>query len=133
LIEQYVATLDRREFDVWLGLFTADGYYAVIREVELRQDNNVVLIGEDMKRLGGRISSGRERDLRRTVHMISGVRVAQGGEEASAAFALWYDGISTYAGRYLFKLERGGAGPRIRHVTVVLDNDMIHQPIYMPI
>lgn len=133
LIEQYVSTLDRREFDEWLGLFTADGYYALIREVELRQDNNVVLIGEDMKRLRGRVSSGLERDLRRTVHMISGVRIAQGGDEASAAFALWYDGVATYAGRYLFKLEQTGAGPLIRHVTVVLDNDMIHQPIYMPI
>ncbi len=133
LIDAYIVTLDRREYDAWLALFTPDGYYAVLREVELRQDNNVVLIGEDMKRLRGRVSSGTERDPRRTVHMVSGIRVAESAEQASASFALWYDGVSTYAGRYLFKLSSAGGSLRIRHATVVLDNDMIHQPIYLPI
>lgn len=133
LLDEFILTLDRREFDAWLALFTADGYYAVLREVELRKGNNVVLIGEDMKRLRGRVSSGVDRDLRRTVHMVSGLRVADDGGEASASFALWYDGISTYAGRYQFVLAGEGPALRLKHVTVVLDNEMIHQPIYLPI
>ena len=133
LVDTFVATLDRDEFDAWLGLFADDGYYAVLRQLELIQDNNVVLIGEDMKRLRARIESGRERDKRRTVHMVSGVRVAAGGNEVSAAFALWYDGIPTYSGRYLFELSGASGAWRIRKCTVVLDNDIIRAPIYMPI
>ena len=135
LFDTFVARLDRGEFDAWLELFAADGYYALLRHLELIQDNNVVLIGEDMKRLRARIASGKDRDRRRTVHMVSGVRVAADGAEASAAFALWYDGIPTYAGRYLLELDgaaTGNAG-RIRRCTVVLDNDIITAPIYMPI
>ena len=133
-IDHFVSHLDRGEFDAWLELFAPDGYYALLRHVELVQDNNVVLIGEDMKRLRARIASGKDRDKRRTVHMISGVRAGAGGKSMSAAFALWYDGIPTYAGRYLFDLAGAGDGPmRIKRCTVVLDNDLISAPIYMPI
>ena len=82
-VDTFVSTLDRAEFDQWLELFAADGYYAVVRQLELIQDNNVVLIGEDMKRLRARIASGRDRDNRRTVHSVSGVRVAAAGDEIS--------------------------------------------------
>jgi 3-phenylpropionate/cinnamic acid dioxygenase small subunit len=132
-VDTFVSTLDRAEFDQWLELFAADGYYAVLRQLELVQDNNVVLIGEDMKRLRARIASGRDRDKRRTVHSVSGVRVAAAGDEISAAFTLWYDGIPTYAGRYLFAVTGTGDAVRIRKCTVVLDNDIIRAPIYMPI
>jgi 3-phenylpropionate/cinnamic acid dioxygenase small subunit len=134
-VDTFVSTLDRGEFDEWLALFGDDGYYACLRQLEYIQDNNVVLIGEDMKRLRARIESGRDRDKRRTVHMVSGVRVAANGNDVSAAFALWYDGIPTYAGRYLFELSDAGAGGtrHIKRCTVILDNELIRAPIYMPI
>jgi 3-phenylpropionate/cinnamic acid dioxygenase small subunit len=132
LLDQYGSCLDRGEFEQWLAMFTADGYYAVLREEELKQDNNVVLIGEDMKRLVARIQSGAERDKRRMVHMWSGVRV-DGAAKASASFAMWYDGIPAYAGRVLLELASDESGLRIRHCTIVLHNDLVHVPIYMPI
>jgi 3-phenylpropionate/cinnamic acid dioxygenase small subunit len=105
----------------------------VLRQLELIEDNNVVLIGEDMKRLRARIASGKDRDKRRTVHSVSGVRVSATGDEISAAFGLWYDGIPTYAGRYLFEMSGAGDARRIGKCTVVLDNEVIRAPIYMPI
>jgi 3-phenylpropionate/cinnamic acid dioxygenase small subunit len=133
IVDAYTSALDCGEMDAWLGLFAADGYYAVVRYVEFIQDNNVLLIGEDMKRLRARIESGRERDRRRMVHMVSGIRVEAAPLQATASFAMWYDGIPGYAGHYRLQLAREGDGLRIRQCTVVLDNDVIHTPIYMPI
>ncbi len=133
LIDAYTSALDLRELDAWLALFPEDGYYACVRWVEYEQGNNVVLIGEDMKRLRARVQAGKTQDRRRMAHMISGVRVSTAGDEASAVFAMWYDGVATYTGRYRFELERKESKLLIRRCTVILDNEVITAPIYMPI
>ena len=132
LVEDYISTLDNREFDAWLDLYGEDGYYAVLRRVEQDAQNNLVLVGEDMKRLRARVQSGARRDLRRTVHTIGWVR---GLSEASgnAGFALWIDGVPAYAGEYRFEVATTPAGMRLRKCTVIIDNAMIRQPIFVPI
>lgn len=133
LIDAYTGALDMRELDSWLALFSEDGYYACLRWVEDQQGNNVVLIGEDMKRLRARVQAGASQDRRRMVHATSAVRVSPQGDAASAVFALWYDGLATYAGRYRLELKREGPRLLIRRCTVILDNEIITTPIYMPI
>jgi len=133
LVDDYVAALDARRFDDWLGLYAEGGYYAVLRRVEHEADNNVVLVGEDMKRLRGRVSSGAQRDKRRMVHMIGWVRGDQTSSTATAGFALWLDGTPAYAGQYEMTLANGDGRLRIQRCTVVLDNPMIREPIYLPI
>jgi len=130
-IDEYVCALDERRGQDWLALFADDGYYAVLRHTEYVTGNNVLIIGEDMKRLRGRIASGFERDRRRTVHSVSGVR--GDATRCRAAFALWSDGLPMYAGRYEMELVSVEGQLRIRKCTVVLDNDIIESPIYNPI
>lgn len=55
LLEDYIGRLDRRDFAGWLELFAPDGYYAVLRNIEYEAGNNVLLVGEDMRRLRARI------------------------------------------------------------------------------
>ncbi len=133
LVDTYIAALDQRHFDEWLGLHAGDGYYAVLRRIEFNTGSNLLLVGEDMKRLRGRISSGETRDQRRTVHVVGWVRAEQPALTASAAFALWMDGIPAYAGTYEFQLTTAGAALRLQKCTVVLDNQLIKEPIYLPI
>lgn len=133
LVDNYVAALDARRFDDWLALYAEGGYYAVIRRAEHEANNNVVLVGEDMKRLRGRISSGTQRDKRRMVHMVGWIRGDQAAATATAGFALWLDGTPAYAGQYELSLANGDGRLRIKRCTVVLDNPMIREPIYLPI
>ena len=135
LIDEYVCLLDRRRGDAWLGLFTADGYYVTVREVELEQANNVLIIGEDMKRLKGRIASGLERDTRRMVHTVSGVRANANADatHATASFTVWIDGKPTYCGVYLVDLAHVDGQLRIRRIQAVLQGDIVHTPIFLPI
>lgn len=132
-IDEYVCALDERRGQDWLSLFVDDGYYAVLRQAEYATGNNVLLIGEDMKRLKARVASGFERDKRRTVHTVSGVRGDADGTHCRAAFALWSDGLPSYAGRYEMSLASTEGGLRIQKCTVVLDNDIVESPIYNPI
>ena len=133
LLDAYTGALDRREYAAWQAMFAADGYYSVVRRVEDGQGSNLVLIGEDMKRLRGRLESGETRDRRRTVHAVSGVRIEPDGQSASAMFALWFDGVSTFAGGYRLVLRREDGVLRIARFEVVLDNVLIPSPIYLPI
>lgn len=133
LLDEYVCLLDRRDLDAWLGLFTDDGYYAAVREPELEQGNNVLLIGEDMKRLRARIASGIDRDRRRMVHTLSGVRCNAEVTQASASFTVWYDGAPTYAGMYLLDLRRLEGALRIQRCRAVLHSEIVHTPIFLPI
>ena len=132
LVLRYIAALDNRDFDAWLALYGENGYYAVLRRVELDAGNNLLLVGEDMKRLRGRVEAGVVRDLRRTVHTVGWVRM-QGADLANAAFTLWIDGTPAYAGEYRFVLEMTPNGLRIARCTAIIDNEMIRQPIFLPI
>ena len=133
LVDEYVCRLDRRAGLAWLDLFTAEGYYLLAREAELERGNNVLIIGEDMKRLRARIVSGIDRDPRRTVHSVSGVRTNADGSHATASFAVWVNGAPAYSGVYLMQLARENAGLRIRRCDVVLFGDIVHTPVFLPI
>lgn len=133
LVDEYVCTLDRRTGAAWLDLFTPDGYYLVAREAELLAGNNVLIIGEDMKRLRARVDSGQTRDRRRTVHAVSGVRANADATHATASFAVWIDGVPAYSGVYLMDLARGERGLLIRRCEVVLFGEVVHTPIFLPI
>ncbi|MNV44091.1 Ring hydroxylating beta subunit [compost metagenome] len=133
LVDDFVCLLDQRNGAAWLELFTPDGYYVVLREVELEQANNVLIIGEDLKRLRGRISSGLERDKRRMVHSVCGVRTNADASRASASFTVWYDSVPTYSGTYLLDLVQVDGRLRIRQCQVVLHCDVVHTPIFLPI
>lgn len=133
LVDEYVCLLDRRAGMAWLDLFTPDGYYLVAREVELEQGNNVLILGEDMKRLRARVVPGLERDRRRAVHSVSGVRTNDGASHATASFTVWLDGKPAYCGVYRMALARIDARLRIQRCEVVLFGDVVHTPIFLPI
>ena len=133
LVDEYVCRLDRRAGLAWLDLFTPDGYYLLVRESELEQGNNVLIIGEDLKRLRARMISGEERDLRRSVHSVSGVRANADATHATASFAVWLNGVPTYSGVYLMDLDRVDGALRIRRCQVVLYGEIVHTPVFLPI
>jgi len=133
LVAEYVCALDRRAGAAWLDLFTPDGYYLVAREAELVAGNNVLIIGEDMKRLRARVDSGQHRDRRRTVHAVSGIRANADATHATASFCVWIDGVPAYSGAYRMDLARGERGLRIRRCEVVLFGEVVHTPIFLPI
>ncbi len=133
LVDDYTTLLDARQGQEWLSLFASDGYYAVLRRMEHEEGNNVLIVGEDMKRLRGRISSALERDLRNSVHMHSGVRANRDNMTCTATFALWSDGLPVYAGRYEFQLTYEEDRLLIKKCTVILDNKIVESPIYFPI
>lgn len=133
LVDEYVCRLDRRAGLAWLDLYTEDGYYLVAREAELEAGNNVLIIGENMKRLRARVVSGLERDRRRSVHAVSGVRANADASHATASFTVWLDGVPSYSGVYLLDLARGEPGLRIRRCEVVLFGEVVHTPIFLPI
>ena len=133
LFDEFVCSLDERRGDDWLSLFSDQGYYAVLRRVEYEDGNNVLIVGEDMKRLRARMSSALERDLRRTVHVLSGIRSSEASMTCAAAFAVWFDGLPMYAGRYVINVVDQDGVLRIAKCSVVLDNKVIESPIYFPI
>jgi len=133
LLDEYACLLDRRRGTAWLELFTPDGYYLVAREAEIEQGNNVLIIGEDLKRLRARIVSGAERDRRRSVHTVGGVRCNHDATHATASFTVWLDGRPSYCGVYRMALARHDGKLRIRDCEVVLFGDIVHTPIFLPV
>lgn len=73
LLDRSAMPLDERRFDKWLELFDDDPWYAMLLHKDYVADNNLLAIGEDKKRLAGRIEVGQnvERDL--TTHLLSAV------------------------------------------------------------
>ena len=133
LMQTYIGRLDRREFQDWIKLFAEDGYYAVLRNIELLDGDNVLLVGENLKRLSGRIESGVTRDLRRMVHGIGWIVGDADQRTATASFMLWLDGKPSTAGRYELEFSAGSDRLRIKKCTVVLDTIDIVDTIYLPI
>lgn len=134
-IEHALRLLDDRRFDDWLALFADDGYYRVMQRDNYERGDNLVLMGEDLRRLGPRIVAGRLLDPRQSVHLLSGLECGNddGLLHASASFALWRDGIPSFAGRYYLELRWDGARTRISRWTAVLDNKVVTETIYLPI
>jgi 3-phenylpropionate/cinnamic acid dioxygenase small subunit len=135
LLDRYVTALDERRFDDWLALFTDDCYYTMILREDHLKDNNMVAIGEDKQRLAGRIEVGQgvQRDITRHLYCAVIAREAGGGLEAAANFAVFRKGAVVCTGRYEMKLVRRDGALRLSRCTAVLDNDVIHGIIYLPV
>lgn len=133
LMQDYIRGLDRRAFDDWLGLFDAEGYYAVLRDIEYQDGNNVLLVGENMRRLSGRIESGKTRDTRRMMHVICWQEANAAAATAVVGFMVWLDGTPSTCGRYELDLVEIDGALKIRTCTTVIDTIDIRDTIYLPI
>ena len=135
LFDRYVTCLDERRFEEWLDLFAEDAFYSMLLHKDYVLDNNMLAVGEDKKRLAGRIEVGQgvERDL--VTHMVSAVfaREKGAGVEASANFAVIRRSAILCSGRYHFELVRTGDDLSIRRAVVVINNDVIQGTIYLPV
>ncbi|MFM9969309.1 MAG: aromatic-ring-hydroxylating dioxygenase subunit beta [Burkholderiales bacterium] len=135
LLDRYVTFLDERQFDAWLDLFTEDAWYAMLLHKDFVADNNMLAIGEDKKRLAGRIEVGQnvERDL--TTHLLSAVIASEknGALDAFANFAVIRRNQILCSGRYHLLLAGEGEATKIRRCVAVLRNDVIHGTIYLPV
>jgi len=135
LFDRYVAYLDDRRFDDWLNLFTDDCTYTMLLHRDHVQDTNMVAIGEDKRRLQGRIEVGQdvERDLR--THLLTALRIEEDATaiRASSNFAVLRKGAVNCCGRYHMTLRRADGGLRIERCVVVLDNEVILGTIYLPV
>lgn len=132
-MQTYIRLLDQNAFEEWLGLFGEDGYYAVLRDIEYKEGDNVLLIGEDLRRLSARIDSGRTRDLRRRMHAICWTQAQVENMTAQAGFMVWLNGSPSTCGRYELEFTAEEDGLNIRNCTVVLDTIDIIDTIYLPI
>jgi 3-phenylpropionate/cinnamic acid dioxygenase small subunit len=135
LLDRYVTFLDERRFGEWLDLFADDAYYAMLMHKDYVRDTNMLAIGEDKKRLAGRIEVGQgvERDL--TTHMVSALIAKPNGAgiEASANFTVIRRNALLCAGRYHLELAGNAADMKIRRCTAVLRNELIEGTIYLPV
>jgi hypothetical protein len=105
LLDRYVTCLDERRFDEWLDLFADDAFYSMLLHKDYVQDTNMLAIGEDKKRLAGRIevAQGIERDL--VTHMLTAVTAEEAKDgaaavRASANFAVIRKGAIHCSGRW---------------------------------
>lgn len=134
LLGRYISALDRRDFPSWLDLYHPDGFYAVMRRTEYETGNNVLLVGEDLRRLRARFESGETRDRRRMLHSIAWINAGEVENTILAGFTLWLDGRPSTCGRYEMALTPDAdGGLRIQRCTVILDGDVIQDTIYLPI
>lgn len=127
----YARRLDDGDFEGWLSLFADDAYYSVIHHADHAKGNNFVIVGEKKEKLRQRVLAAAEEDRRRTTHLLTGIEVENG--TAIANFALLRDGALTFAGRYLMEFAGDGDALTIRRCTVVLDNAVINDVVFMPI
>ncbi len=135
LFDAYAAALDNRRFDDWLALFHEDAYYGVIRHEDFVKGNNLVALGEDTTKLRARLEAGQEVDRDLRLHFLSAVEVVAVSAtlDARANFFMLRNGIPSLAGRYRMELVRLDGGLKIKRCMVVLDRDVINEPIYLPI
>lgn len=135
LLDAYISALDERRFDDWIALFTDDAYYGVIRHEDFDKGNNLVTLGEDMPKLRARLEAGREVDRDMKLHFVSAVQTGEdnGAVAASANFFVLRNGTPSLAGRYRLQLVRKDGGLKVQRCMVVLDRDVIDEPIYLPI
>ncbi len=131
---RYISAVHVRDFQAWLKVYHPEGFYAVLRHTEYETGNNVLLVGEDLRRLRARFESGESRDKRRMLHSIAWI--VEGKEEGSilAGFTLWLDGRPSNCGCYEMRLVQDDQGQmKIRRCTVILDGDVIQDTVYLPI
>jgi salicylate 5-hydroxylase small subunit len=135
LLDRYVTYLDQRRYEEWLALFTDDCFYTMILNEDFVKDNNMVAVGEDKPRLAGRIEVGKdvERDL--STHLVSAVLAEPRGDgvRGTANFGVIRKGGIVGWGRYQMDLVRRDGALKISRCTAILNNDIIHGIIYLPV
>ncbi len=136
LLSVYASALDERRFDDWLGLFADDALYTMLLARDEEADTNLLAIGEDKPRLAGRIEVGRTVERQRVTHLVSSVLPHAGSADVThlhASFALIRENAVLCAGRYRFELVGAARALRIRRCRVILDHEVIHGTIYLPV
>jgi len=136
--QRSVMLLDNRKFADWIAAFAEDGYYEVVQRSNFERNDNLLIVGEDLKRLKARLVSGEKLDPRHSVHMLFGAQCSpegggNGKVSVSSNFAVWRDGVPSFAGKYRLELRCKDSEIKISRWTVVLDNKIITETIYLPI
>jgi 3-phenylpropionate/cinnamic acid dioxygenase small subunit len=131
LLGQYARRLDDEDFEGWLDLFAENSYYSVIHHKEFTKGTNFVIVGEKKEKLRQRVLAAAEEDHRRSTHLLSGIEAKN--SSAIANFALLKDGALIFAGRYLLEFATENGVTKIHRCTVVLDNAVIEDVVFMPI
>ena len=125
-----------RQFEAWLNLFTDDCYYTMILREDFVKNNNMVAIGEDKRKLQGRIEVAENVESEATTHLLSAIlldSISPETIEASLNFVVYRKTDLTCTGRYYFSIVPGDNGYKISSCTAVLNNDVIHGTIYLPV
>jgi len=134
LLHREARHLDRREFRLWLALYTDDAQYWVpLLEEYHDPDTELNIIYDDKSRLAGRVGrlegafAYAQDPPSRTARMLGSVLVTRTdrGFATEAVFFLYELrlGVSqVLAGRYLHELVPAAEGLRIRRKTVELVN-----------
>lgn len=131
LLGRYARRLDDEDFEGWLDLFADDSYYSVIHHTDFAKGNNFVIVGEKKEKLRQRVLAAAEEDRRRSTHLLTGIEADNGA--AIANFALLKDGALIFAGRYLVEFTGRNGTTKINRCTVVLDNAVVEDVVFMPI
>lgn len=135
LLERYVIALDNRRFADWIGLFSDNAYYGVIRHEDFVKGNNMFAVGEGMAKLRARVEAGAQVDRDRKLHFLTGIEAKNGADGVTAIsnFLVMRNGLPSFAGRYHLSLERQDGALKISRCMAVLDAEQVTETIYLPI
>jgi 3-phenylpropionate/cinnamic acid dioxygenase small subunit len=131
ILGNYARRLDDEDFEGWLDLFSEDSYYSVIHHKEFAKGSNFVIVGEKKDKLRQRVLAAAEEDHRRSTHLLTGIEAVN--NSAIANFALLKEGALVFSGRYLVEFSNGNGATKINRFTVVLDNAIVEDVVFMPI
>jgi 3-phenylpropionate/cinnamic acid dioxygenase small subunit len=131
ILGNYARRLDDEDFEGWLNLFSEESYYSVIQHEEFAKGSNFVIVGEKKEKLRQRVLAAAEEDHRRSTHLLTGIEAEN--DSAIANFALLKDGALVFSGRYLVEFSNGNGATKINRFTVVLDNAIVEDVVFMPI
>lgn len=134
LLDRYITALDNRRFGDWLELFSANGYYGVIRQEDYIKGNNLFTMIESLPKLRARVEAGDQVDRDRKLHFLAGLEVKEGEAiQATSNFFVLRNGFPSFAGRYHLLLGWENDTLKIDRCTAVLDTDQVNETIYLPI
>lgn len=131
ILNSYARRLDDEDFQGWLDLFAEDSYYSVIHHTEFAKGSNFVIVGEKKDKLRQRVLAAAEEDCRRSTHLLTGIEAVD--NSAIANFALLKEGALVFSGRYLVEFSEENGVTKINRFTVVLDNAIVEDVVFMPI
>jgi len=131
ILGNYARRLDDENFEGWLDLFSENSYYSVIHHTEFAKGSNFVIVGEKKDKLRQRVLAAAEEDRRRSTHLLTGIEDVNNSTIAN--FALLKEGALVFSGRYLVEFAKEKGETKINRFTVVLDNAIVQDVVFMPI